>query len=78
MKCWVLIGGWIYARCPKMYREFLAAGCRVNFVGCSSGHYRHCEQEAARFNTKVCCKNELTIFQRDAPDRARREGVDAN
>jgi len=35
---WQLIGGWLYVRCRRCYRDFLQMHCRVVFVGCSTGH----------------------------------------
>ncbi len=44
MNHFVLIGGWIYARHPAVYREFVKLGCKVVFIGCGAGHYQGCPQ----------------------------------
>ncbi len=44
MKHFVLLNGWLYVRHPKVYREFLEQGCRVNFIGCGAGHYQGCDK----------------------------------
>ncbi len=42
MNHFVLIGGWIYARHPAVYREFVKLGCKAVFIGCGAGHYQGC------------------------------------